>query len=219
MKYKIITLLIILVSIFYINEVNASLNDFPLIGKIIYLDAGHGGRDPGAQYQNTNEKDINLSIVKKLKHTLESYGATVYLTRETDTDLSQGVKNNKKRTDLQARADLINNSKSDIYISIHQNSYAFTKWRGLQVFYDKINGKNKELAQTITDTLKSDLSNVRDIKNVNDYYMYSKIKIPGILIETGFITNDEDRALLKQDSYQNKLALSIAKGIINYFNN
>lgn len=49
--------------------------------------------------------------------------------------------------------------------------------------------------------------------------MYSKIKIPGILIETGFITNDEDRALLKQDSYQNKLALSIAKGIINYFNN
>lgn len=219
MKYKIIILSIILMSIFWVSKVNAYFNTLPLMGKSIYLDAGHGGRDPGAEYQNIKEKDINLAIVKKLKTTLEKYGATVYLTRDTDSDYSQGATNNKKKKDLQTRVDLINNSKSDMYISIHQNSYTQTKWRGLQVFYDNINTKNQQLAKIMTDTLKQELSNIRNAKNVNDYYMYRKITIPGILIETGFLTNEEDLKLLTNDKYQDQLALSIAKGIINYFNN
>ena len=166
----------------------------------------HGGRDPGAEYLNIKEKDIALEIVKKLQKELEQYGATVLLTRDDDYDLSTTDSINKKRSDLLKRANLINESKCDIYLSIHLNASTSTKWKGLQIFYDSVNIKNEVLANSINETLKNKISYVRKTKNVNNYYMYSRINIPGILIETGFITNDSDRYLLKNKDYQLKLA-------------
>lgn len=220
-KYKMILLITFLIILFSFNRVNAVINsnDFPLIGKVIYLDAGHGGKDPGAIYDNVKEKDITLIITKKLAYELESNGAVVLLTREGDYDLSDIGTKTRKRSDLNKRASLINESNSHLYLSIHLNAYSSTKWRGLQIFYDDINKNNYLLAKILTDTLKTNLSNVREIKNNNEYYMYHQIKVPGVLIETGFITNDSDRYLLKQEEYQNKLVKLIVNGVKNYFNN
>ena len=79
--------------------------------------------------------------------------------------------------------------------------------------------KNKILAEVINDTLKENLKDIRNIKNENGYFMYHKIKVPGILIEVGFITNAEDRYKLRDNNYQNLLVKNIAKGVFNYFNN
>ena len=204
---------------FSFNKVNAYINEFPLLGKVIYLDAGHGGRDPGAIYQQIMEKDINLIIVKKLALELEKMGAVVLLTRDGDYDLALDGAVKRKQSDLLKRVSLINNSNCDLFLSIHMNAYSSSKWNGLQIFYDDINKKNKILAEVINDTLKENLKDIRNIKNENGYFMYHKIKVPGILIEVGFITNAEDRYKLRDNNYQNLLVKNIAKGVFNYFNN
>lgn len=216
-KYKITLLILFLIILFSVNQVNAYVNDFPLLGKTIYLDAGHGGKDPGAIYDNVYEKDINLDIVKKLQFELEKMGAVVLLTRDDDYDLASIDAKKRKQSDLLKRANLINESKCDMYISIHLNAYSSTKWSGLQIFYDDINPNNKILAEIMNETLKSNLKTVREIKRENGYFMYHKINVPGILIESGFITNSNDRYKLKDSNYQTILARNIVLGVINYF--
>ena len=208
-KYKITLLILFLIILFSVNQVNAYVNDFPLLGKTIYLDAGHGGKDPGAIYDNVYEKDINLDIVKKLQFELEKMGAVVLLTRDDDYDLASIDAKKRKQSDLLKRANLINESKCDMYISIHLNAYSSTKWSGLQIFYDDINPNNKILAEIMNETLKSNLKTVREIKRENGYFMYHKINVPGILIESGFITNSNDRYKLKDSNYQAILARNI----------
>lgn len=216
-KYKITLLILFLIILFSVNQVNAYVNDFPLLGKTIYLDAGHGGKDPGAIYDNVYEKDINLDIVKKLQFELEKMGAVVLLTRDDDYDLASIDAKKRKQSDLLKRANLINESKCDMYISIHLNAYSSTKWSGLQIFYDDINPNNKILAEIMNETLKSNLKTVREIKRENGYFMYHKINVPGILIESGFITNSNDRYKLKDSNYQVILARNIVLGVVNYF--
>lgn len=216
-KYKITLLILFLIILFSVNQVNAYVNDFPLLGKTIYLDAGHGGKDPGAIYDNVYEKDINLDIVKKLQFELKKMGAVVLLTRDDDYDLASIDAKKRKQSDLLKRANLINESKCDMYISIHLNAYSSTKWSGLQIFYDDINPNNKILAEIMNETLKSNLKTVREIKRENGYFMYHKINVPGILIESGFITNSNDRYKLKDSNYQAILARNIVLGVINYF--
>ena len=216
-KYKITLLILFLIILFSVNQVNAYVNDFPLLGKTIYLDAGHGGKDPGAIYDNVYEKDINLDIVKKLQFELEKMGAVVLLTRDDDYDLASIDAKKRKQSDLLKRANLINESKCDMYISIHLNAYSSTKWSGLQIFYDDINPNNKILAEIMNETLKSNLKTVREIKRENGYFMYHKINVPGILIESGFITNSNDRYKLKDSNYQTLLARNIVLGVVNYF--
>ena len=217
-RYKITLLILFLIILFSVNQINAYVNDFPLLGKTIYLDAGHGGKDPGAIYDNVYEKDINLDIVKKLQFELEKLGAVVLLTRDDDYDLASIDAKKRKQSDLSKRADLINESKCDMYISVHLNAYSSTKWSGLQIFYDDINPNNKVLAEVMNETLKSNLKNVREIKRENGYCMYHKINVTGILIESGFITNSNDRYKLKDSNYQAILARNIVLGVVNYFN-
>ena len=193
-RYKITLLILFLIILFSVNQVNAYVNDFPLLGKTIYLDAGHGGKDPGAIYDNVYEKDINLDIVKKLQFELEKLGAVVLLTRDDDYDLASIDAKKRKQSDLS------------------------TKWSGLQIFYDDINPNNKVLAEVMNETLKSNLKNVREIKRENGYFMYHKINVTGILIESGFITNSNDRYKLKDSNYQAILARNIVSGVVNYFN-
>lgn len=201
---------------FSISRVYASISDLPLLGKVIYLDAGHGGVDAGAIVNNLKEKDINLKLVMLLRDNLVSKGAMVYLTREGDYDLSNGAVS-RKRNDLYNRAKMINDSKADLYISIHLNSTNDGRWRGLQIFYNSINKENKLVAEKVNEILVSNLSYVREIKNDNSYYMYKHIKIPGILIEAGFISNASDNYLLRNKDYQDKLINNIVYGIINYY--
>jgi len=203
--------LIIIISIF---NVNASNLTFPLLGKTIYLDAGHGGVDNGATVNNVHEKDLNLQIVYKLKETLTSAGATVLLTRKDDNDISSPNALYRKKSDFDNRIKLINNSNADLYISIHQNIYQNKKYSGPQVFYVK---DNQKLAEIIQNTLNKYLNTKRKVKTINNTYMYKLLKKKGILIECGFISNDNERYKLKTEEYQLKLSKIITEGIITYY--
>lgn len=203
--------LIIIISIF---NVNASDLTFPLLGKTIYLDAGHGGVDNGATVNNVKEKDLNLQIVYKLKETLTSAGATVLLTRKDDNDISNPNALYRKKSDFDNRIKLINNSNADLYISIHQNIYQNKKYSGSQVFYVK---DNQKLAEIIQNTLNKYLNTKRKVKTINNTYMYKLLKKKGILIECGFISNDNERYKLKTEEYQLKLSKIITEGIITYY--
>ena len=217
---KIKTLIIILFFIitFSIYKVNANVLDLSLLGKIIYLDAGHGGKDCGAISNNIYEKDINLILVKKLKKELVKKGAIVYLTRDGDYDLANKNVKHRKRSDLSSRAKLINDSDCDIYLSIHLNSTTNSNWRGIQIYYDDNNENNLILAKALNQEFESFSKLTRKIKKDNNYYMYKQINKPGILIEAGFISNPNDNYLLRDNNYQDKLINVIVKGVENYFN-
>lgn len=216
-KYKIYVVFLLFLSICAFGFVRASDNDLQLLGKVIYIDAGHGGIDPGAVYKDIHEADINLKISMSLANLLEKNGAIVLLTRTGDYDLSVNNAVNRKRSDLSRRANIINESNGDLYISIHLNSIASSTWRGAQVFYDDINPKNEKLAKLLQNTLKKDLKSSREYKEMTDMYMYKRIKIPVVLVEVGFLSNDNERYLLLQKTYQDKVAKSLCGGIIEYF--
>lgn len=201
-------------SCYRIINVNSELE---LLGKVIYVDAGHGGTDPGAIYGDVIEADINLSIAKKLKEELISKGAIVYMTREADNDLSYPNSNLRKRSDLINRAKMIDKANSDMYISIHLNAFPDSSWKGAQVFYDDINSKNKVLAEIIQEQFKNDLKTSREIKEISDLYMYKNTKTLGVLVEVGFLSNANERYLLKTDKYQEKISKSLTTAIINYY--
>lgn len=159
---------------------------------------------------------MNLLLSQELESILVSKGAVVYQTRDGDYDLSNSTIN-RKRNDLYNRVKLINNSGCDLYISIHLNASPSSKWNGIQIFYSNILKENKVLGEMITNTLKSNLKNVRDLKLENNYYMYSKIKVPGILLEAGFISNPNDNYKMRQKEYREILLNNITKGVENYF--
>ena len=204
---------LVIISICTISFLKLDGYELPLLGKIIYLDAGHGGVDVGANYKNIYEKDINLSIVKILASKLENMGATVYLTRYGDYDLSNVGVRYRKRSDLYNRAKVINNSTADIYISIHLNSTTSSVWSGAQVFYDDVNNDNIILANF----LKESIGTKREVVEISDMYFNRLVKIPGVLVEVGFLSNSYDRNNLINLDYQEKISDKIIDGIINYF--
>lgn len=215
-KYKLLIIICFFLVTISMPKVTAVVKNLNLLGKTIVLDAGHGGKDEGASRGKIKESKLNLILVKKLEKELISRGATVYLTREDDNDLSTTTIN-RKRSDLYRRAQYINKISPDMYISLHLNSSPSPSWRGLQIFYTNNNKENKEIALSLTNYLKEKLSNTREAKKDSTYYMYKHIKSPGVLIEAGFISNPSDNYLLRDEKYQNKLITLIADSIENYY--
>lgn len=216
--YKLKMLLVFLLLVCVFDKVDAFIKEAPLIGRVIYLDAGHGGEDPGAYYKDVYEEDINLSITLKLKDKLENMGAVVYMTRIDDYDLSNPSASLRKRSDLGNRAKMINESDAEIYLSIHLNSSTNTSWKGAQVFYDDINKNNENIAKLFQEEFNKNLNSDREIKEISNLYMYKNITKPGVLLEVGFISNASDRYLLKKSDYQDKISNVIANTLIKYFN-
>ena len=217
-KHLLILIFIFTFLIFYKVDAKITESELPLLGKLIYIDPGHGGRDPGAIYKDIYEAPINLEISKILAQKLEKLGAIVYLTRTGDYDISDTNAWNKKHSDLQNRVNLIENANADLYLSIHLNADTSNKWKGAQVFYDDVNDKNKILAETLQESFKKNLKSTRTVKEISTYYMYRRIKnVPGALVEVGFLTNANERYLLRQNSYQNKVCDAIIEGVLNFF--
>lgn len=212
MKFKL--LLLIILMLFLIIPVKGS--ELKLIGKVIYIDPGHGGMDPGCVYKDIYEKDINLKIALKLRDELEKNGAIVYLTRDSDVDLSSNTHNHKK-SDLNNRIKAINKSKADVFVSIHLNSYSSSTWYGVQLFYNDKNRLNERFAKIMQENIK-ELNGDRKYKKNNDLYLLKNIQIPGILVEVGFLSNANERYMLQTDKYQNKVANALHNGIVEYLN-
>ncbi len=178
----------------------------------------HGGRDPGTSYSNILEKDLNLQISLKLEKELLEQGATVYMIRRSDIDLSSIYDPQKKRGDLYRRLLLIKENKSDLYISIHINWYTNSYYKGAEILYNSINSNNKLLAESIMQEFKKDLGSNREI-STTDLYMYKNTTTPGVLVECGYLSNYAERNLLIDPTYQQKISKSITSGIINYIEN
>lgn len=195
----------------------------PLSGRIIYIDPGHGGVDGGAKHGDAVEKVIALSIAKKLRDYLEQQGALVLMTRTADIDLAkEGTKglSRRKAEDLHKRAKLINDSEADFFVSIHLNSIPSPRWHGAQSFYHEKYIENKIAAEFIQEELVENLENTnRKAKSISHIYLLKQVKKPGALVEVGFLSNPNERELLMQDDYQEKVAISIYKGIMRYFTN
>lgn len=180
----------------------------PLSGKVFVLDAGHGGVDPGTVVGGIYEKEINLNIVLKLKEKLEGLGASVILTRDGDYDLGTPKATYRKKSDFDHRILIINHSKADYYLSIHLNYLSDSSYYGPQVFYTN---ENEELANQIQDYLNSKLGNDREIKKIsNTIYMYSKLNVPGVLIECGFLSNSTERKKLQDEQYIDEFTTCLA---------
>ncbi len=215
-KYKIFIILFFLIFLHMISYVHAS-NSMPLLGKVIYLDPGHGGKDPGAMYNGIMEKDINLEISLKLEKRLSKLGAIVYLTRYDDYDLSVIHTNNRKRSDLSRRSNIINKAQPDLFLSIHLNAEDTGLYQGAQAFYSDNNAKNKKIAELFQADFKNNLNSKRKYKKNNNLYLQKRINTPGILVELGFLSNSNERYLLKQEKYQNKVVTSLVNSTIKYF--
>ena len=169
----------------------------------------------GTSYGKIYEKDINLAISKYLEKELIKLGAEVTLTRDGDYDLSTPNASYRKRSDFDNRIKMINDSGANLYLSIHINYLSDASYKGAQVFY---NQENKELASIIQNHLNKDLNSNREVKKIpNDTYMYNKLKINGVLIECGFLSNPYERNLLMNSDYQEKVAKVISEGVVDYF--
>ena len=189
--------------------------DLPLQGKVIAIDSGHGGLDPGSLYKNIYEKDITLSIGKYLEKYLSEMGATVIMTRTSDDDLSNGVKNHRKKADFDERIKIINQNIVDMYLSIHLNYLTDTKYYGAQVFYNK---DNENLAKFIQNYLNEKINTNREIKKIpTSTYMYDKLTTKGVLVECGFLSNAMERGKLVTVEYQSKFAKVLAEAISHYY--
>ncbi len=183
----------------------------------IVIDAGHGGEDGGTSTASgTLEKDVNLDVALALEQLLLSKNYNVIMTRNSDSDLadsSLGSVAERKRSDMQARVELINNSQADLAISIHQNSFEESKYRGAQTFYYGEN--NADYAKNIQSSLIEilDPNNTRIEKEIADKYILENSNIPIVIIECGFLSNPDEAAQLTDDKYIAKIAEAILGGI------
>ncbi len=218
----IIILFLLIFSVFILKNSVLSASLQKLVGKekpTIVIDVGHGGRDPGkVSVSGEYEKDINLEIALKLKTILEQNDCNVILTRDTDTDLSDANASNKKLSDLNNRLELILNTKPDLVVSIHQNAYPSSSQHGAQTFYYSKSSDSKLLAETIQDSLITnvDPDNHRPAKSNDSYYILKKCSCPIVIIECGFLSNWEEDKLLQDENYQKQLSWGIHLGILEY---
>lgn len=185
-------------------------------GKVIVIDSGHGGDDPGKIGINqAKEKDVNLKIAKKVKKRLKKEGWKVVMTREEDVMLGDAQKGNRKIHDMKARVELINKTMPAMAVSIHQNSYQEAEIHGAQVFYYSHSQDGKRMAETMQRALlMADEENTRQAKGNDTYYLLKRTEVPTIIVECGFLSNPQEAEKLTEDGYQKKLAQAITSGII-----
>lgn len=181
------------------------------MSKVVCIDPGHGGKDPGAVRNGLQEKDITLAIALKLGNILEKHKIKVVYTRTTDKYLS-----------LTERANISNRANADALVSIHTNSAANSSARGLEIWTSRGQTQGDMLATCIGEQLMEDFKGVPfradysdgDLDKEENFTVIAKAKAPACLIELGFISNKEDNKL--QTGNQDEFALAIAKGVLKF---
>ncbi|MEK3798534.1 N-acetylmuramoyl-L-alanine amidase [Peribacillus sp. FSL H8-0477] len=176
-------------------------------GKVIVLDPGHGGSDPGAAGKNNFEKTLTLKTAKKLQSKLENAGATVIMTRTGDTKPS-----------LTDRVEISEKHKADVFISIHYNASTNKDANGVDTFYYKTHVNEYQLAKCIQEeVIKATGMKSRGVKEGN-FQVIRTNKQASILVELGFISNPTEEKIIATDAYQTKAATGIFNGLEKYFN-
>jgi len=163
---------------------------------------------------DVTEAPINLEIALQLQRYLELGGATVLMTRVGDEALADN-----KRSDLRARQTLADSAQADIMVSIHQNSYPQATIHGAQTFYHGAAEAGQRLAESIQAELGTYLApgNRRVAKVEESYFLLKETALPAVIVECGFLSNDEERRLLSRAEYQERVAWAVYMGIVQYF--
>ncbi len=214
---------VIFTSIVFCQIDNASSSEIHNSDNLtIIIDAGHGGEDGGAIADDgTVEKDLNLSVALKLNDILSVFGYKTHLIRTTDISVyTQGdTIRERKISDIKNRINVMNEYENCLYISVHQNKFTESYVHGAQTFYSPNNAESKILAEFIQKSISSGLQKDNDRavkKSGTDIYILFNAQKPTVMVECGFISNPDELINLKNSQYQNKMAMSVAAGIINY---
>lgn len=215
-----VAIIILLLSLNYHRSVVTS--GFYTGKKLIVIDPGHGGFDPGKKGNaGKDEKHINLEISLYLRQYLEENGYAVIMTREEDVDLykKDGSGRRMKTIDLVNRKDMVIKNKPDALISVHVNSFPESKYYGAQTFYSKDNEGSRELAVLIQEEFIRilDNDNKRATLQKDDVYMIKGLDMPAVLVECGFLSNPQEEQKLNDPNYQQDVAWSIYVGLERYF--
>lgn len=212
--------ILLLISVFFLSKEAAVVsNETAEKEKVIVIDAGHGGADPGMiGIGGLEEKGINLAVSMKLKEALENQGFTVVMTRQEDKGLYEEGTRNKKVQDMQNRIEVMEKAKPILAVSIHQNSYTEESVKGPQVFYYETSAEGQKLAVNIQSALNTELSTERPRKEKGNTSYFLLKKSPCVLniVECGFLTNKKEAELLQTEEYQQKIVEAVAKGIVQY---
>lgn len=186
-----------------------------LNGMRIVIDAGHGGKDPGARVKAIDEDEINLKTAKKLKALLEAAGAEVIMIREDDVDLASENAKSVKREDLKRRVEIMNQPGNTLFISIHGNISLDSRVKGAEVYYQNDKESSHQLAATILSRLKV-VTHSKFLPKRGDIYILNNTDTIGVLVEIGFLSNPEDLAKMQKDEYLNEVAYGIYQGIDDF---
>ena len=187
----------------------------------IVIDPGHGGNDPGKVAINSAlEKDVNLAIALKLKKYLEQEDMEVVMTRQEDKGLYEETDSNKKVHDMKNRLAIMEGAKPALVVSVHQNSYPEESVSGVQVFYYRDSAEGKRAALLMQEQMIATLqpAKEREAKENSTYYILKKTTVPTIIVECGFLSNQEEADRLTSEDYQERVAWAIHLGIMRYIN-
>lgn len=191
------------------KETNAQVSE----SAVVVVDSGHGGSDPGKVGINgALEKDINLKISKKVETYLKAENIEVIMTREDENGLAES-----KVEDMKKRVAVINEKKPVLAVSIHQNSYGQESIHGAQVFYYSHSAEGRQAAEIMQKALlTADAENKRQAKENDTYYMLKRTEVPVIIVECGFLSNQEEAQKLVTEEYQEKIAKAVCEGVVTY---
>lgn len=208
---RIILIISLIILLFNINHIINLFAKMPVMNHktVVVIDAGHGGKDPGANYDQIMEKNINLSVAKLVKNLLKDKDIKVIMTRDKD-----------EAVDLHKRAVIANKVDADIFVSIHCNDLeSGGQANGIETYYysdDK--QESKQLANEIQKQLIF-LTNANDRgARTEDLAVIRETNMPAVLTEIGFLSDEAEQKNLLDDDYQEKIAKGIAEGITEYLN-
>ncbi|SIS71121.1 N-acetylmuramoyl-L-alanine amidase [Alicyclobacillus vulcanalis] len=205
-----------------LHKVNANTRADGLDGKVIVVDAGHGGRDSGARgVGGIEEKDITLAVAHRLARYLQQGGAIVVMTRTADTDLATERDRAMKQRhlgDLRGRLAVVRRQRVDAFVSIHCNSAPSPDWRGAQVLYLRSNPHAKQLASAMQEAFRAELLPTnRDVQANRTLFLLKRIEGPTVLAEIGFVSNPEEARALTTPAYQERVAFAMYEALVRYF--
>jgi N-acetylmuramoyl-L-alanine amidase len=180
--------------------------------RLIVLDPGHGGSDSGAEHNGVTEKNVTLDISRRLRGVLASRGWTVRMTRDSDVDVY--APNDSAHDELQARCDIANRAGARLFVSIHANSFTTSSLNGTTTYYYK--SVDLALARAVHRRLIAALGTKDDGVRKENFYVIHHTTMPAILIETAFISNPSDAALMRSPEFLQRIAIAIADGVSDF---
>lgn len=219
-KKSLIYFVLLFLAIFCIASVFVTISaNVPSTKFTIVIDAGHGGKDGGAVGKVTGitENELNLQYAETLKEICENMGIKVIMTRSDLNGLYSPLASNKKKSDMQKRQEIIEQSGADLVVSVHMNAFPLSSSRGAQVFYGLDNDLGQVLAEKIQQSLNISIDYAKAVPKEGDFFILNCTSLPGALIEFGFLSNAEEENLLVSQEYKYEMCLAVAHGILEFY--